>query len=445
MTCQKQGKQTCDLMVLSDHIVTQNDQRTLLAKGAVAITGDTISAIGTAQEILATYEARQTQNLGASLLMPGLVNAHCHAPMTLLRGLADDLPLLQWLEQYIWPIEAGLTNEMIALGMQLACAEMLRSGTTAFMDYYFHEHLTGTVAEQVGIRTVLGEGFFSFPSPHFPTANDCWERIRHIKEKFTSSNIIRSAVSPHAIYTVTAENLIASYELACSLEIPWQIHCAETVAETERCIELHGKRPIALLESLGLLSGRTTLAHCVDVTQEEITLLAARGVHVVHNPASNYKLNSGTAPVQTMLDAQIPVGLGTDGAASNNQLNMFADMRLAALIGKIGGNSASAVNAQAALDMATRHSAKCIHWPELGQLAPGHPADMVALDLSHPNLMPFHNAISHVVYASTGHEVAMTMVAGKILYHNGKYATINMTGLQEEITQIAQWMQRKLA
>lgn len=437
--------QTCDCMVRAGLVITQDDSRTIIADGAVAVDQGIIISVGKAHEMKEKFTPRSDIDLGKKMLMPGLVNAHCHAPMSLLRGVADDLPLMQWLEKYIWPIESGLTREMVAIGAELACAEMMRTGTTAFMDGYFHEDVLGEVAESAGLRAVLGEGFFAFPSPFFATAEDCWQTIESHERRFSQSPFVRNVVTPHALYTVSPELLSESYELACKLDIPWQIHCAESPAETAQCIELYGMRPLAILESLGLLNDRVTLAHCVDVLPEEIELLSERCVNVVHNPASNHKLDSGIAPVQAMLDAGVNVGLGTDGAASNNQLNMFADMRMAALVGKVQAHDAAAVKAQNALDMATRGSAQCIHWEGLGMLVPGASADMIALDTESPNLMPMHNPISQTVYAASGHEVAMTMVAGHVVYRDGEYSGIDMASLQVRMNEVVKWVRERIS
>lgn len=435
----------CDCLVCAELIITQDEQRTLVSNGAVAVVEGKVLSLGHAAEMRERFDAQSVIDLGPALLMPGLVNAHCHAPMSLLRGVADDLPLMQWLEKYIWPMEADLTRELVAVGAELACAEMIRTGTTAFMDGYFHEDVLGDIAQRSGLRVVLGEGFFSFPSPFFPTAKDCWRAIEGLEQRFSKNSLVRSAVTPHAVYTVTPDALVESYDLACQLDMPWQTHCAETPAETKSCLEKYGKRPIAVLESLGVLSSRVTLAHCVDVLPEEMALLAERGVHVVHNPTSNFKLSSGAAPVQSMIDAGVSLGLGTDGAASNNQLNMFADMRMAALVGKVQAHNAAAVKAQAVLDMATRGSARCLHWEGLGILAPGNPADMIALDMSSPNLMPMHNPVSQIVYAVSGHEVVMNMVEGRIIYRNGKYKDIDIKALQERMDDVVGWVRERIS
>jgi len=251
---------------------------------------------------------------------------------------------------------------------------------------------------------------------------------------------VRTAITPHAAFTVTPEEMTASFELAVELGVPWQIHLAESPTETAMCRDKYGKRPVGLLHAHGLLTERTTLHHCVDITDEEIDILADTDVNVVHNPGSNLKLCSGLSPVQRMLEAGVTVGLGTDGASSNNQLNMFRDMALAALIGKVRAGDASAVNAQTALDMATRNSARCLGWPELGRIEPGAPADIIALDMSSPNLMPVFNHVSHAVYAATGQEVCMTMVAGKVLYLYEDYRTMDIHELKKEAIYAAGWV-----
>ena len=429
----------CDLLVRADVIVTQDDDRRVLTSAGVAVKDGCVLDVDDYTTLETRYHPVQRLDLSGKMLMPGLVNGHTHLPMTLLRGFADDLPLMDWLENHIWPVERHLNDDLLAVGARLGCAEFIRTGCTAFLNGYFNEYVTGQIVSDCGLRAVLGEGFFSFPSPMFPSAEDCWNTVKELDKQFENHPRVRTAVTPHAAFTVAPDDLVASFELAGRLDIPWQIHLAESPTETAVCLGKYGKRPVELLQSLGLLTQRTTLHHCVDVTDEEIELLADGGVNVVHNPGSNLKLCSGLSPVQKMLDAGITVGLGTDGASSNNQLNMFRDMALAALIGKIRHNDASAVNAQTALDMATRNSAKCLGWPELGRIEAGYAADMIALDLSSPNLMPVFNYVSHAVYAATGLEVCMTMVAGEVLYLYGEYRTMDVKSLRDEAFQCTQW------
>ena len=432
----------CDLLVRADAAVTQDAKRRVLTSVAVAVKDGLVLDVGDRNALEAAYEPEQRLDLSGKLLLPGLVNGHTHLPMTLLRGFADDLPLMDWLENHIWPVEFQLNDELLETGAKLGCAELIRTGCTAFLNGYFHEYVTGKAVSDCGLRAVLGEGFFNFPSPMFPTAEDCWNTIRDLKARFDGHSRVRTAVTPHAAFTVEPDALAASFELAGELDIPWQIHLAESPTETAVCLDKYGKRPVELLHTHGLLTERTTLHHCVDVTDEEITILAETGVGVVHNPASNLKLCSGMAPVQKMLDAGVTVGLGTDGASSNNQLNMFRDMGLAALMGKVRAGDASAVNAQAALDMATVGSAKCLGWPELGRIEAGCPADMIALDLGSPNLMPVFNDVSHAVYAATGMEVCMTMVAGQVLYLYGDFRTMDVPSLKNSARNAAKWVRK---
>ncbi|WFS60965.1 amidohydrolase [Pseudodesulfovibrio thermohalotolerans] len=430
----------CDLLVRADAIVTQDDERRVLTDAAVAVRNGLVLETGDYTDLEANYEPARRLDMSGKMLLPGLVNGHTHLPMTLLRGFADDLPLMEWLERHIWPVEAHLDEDLLRIGAQLGCAELIRTGCTAFMNGYFHEHVTGEAASNCGLRAVLGEGFFNFPSPFFPSAEACWETILKLEGRFRGDPLIRTVVTPHAAFTVSPEILKASFELAEKLDVPWQTHLAESPTETSACQGKYGMRPVEILRRNGLLSPRATLHHCVDVTDEEIGQLAGAGVNVVHNPASNLKLCSGMSPVQKMLDAGVNVGLGTDGASSNNQLNMFRDMGLAALLGKVRMGDASAVNAQTALDMATRRSARCIGWPELGRIEAGYPADMIALDLSSPNLMPVFSHVSHAVYAATGMEVCMTMVAGEVLYLYGEFRTLDISGLRKEATRCAKWV-----
>ncbi|WP_018123609.1 amidohydrolase family protein [Desulfovibrio oxyclinae] len=427
----------CDLLVCADMAFL--DGR-VFHDAAVAICDGTITACGDRGDIAEQFEARETLRLTDAFLLPGLINAHTHLPMTLLRGVGDDRPLLQWLREDIWPVEGRLSPELLRLGAALGCAEMIRTGCTAFMNGYFHEENTGRAAHDAGIRAVLGEGFFGFPSPMFPDAESCWTTLRRLRQQYSGHPRIRTSVAPHAVFTVSPDALTASHTLAAELDLPWQIHLAESPEETTSCVEKHGKRPVELLDSLGILDRRCTLHHCVDVSEEDIGRLAETGAKVVHNPASNMKLASGIAPIQRMLDAGVTIGLGTDGAASNNQLNMFREMGLAALGGKVRDHDARAASAASVLDMATRGSAQCLHWPELGTLAPGRPADMCALDLCAPNMLPVNDLISHTTYAATGHEVRMTMCEGRVLYLDGNFRTLDLKGLKSEADKARRWI-----
>ncbi|WP_243546264.1 amidohydrolase family protein [Pseudodesulfovibrio tunisiensis] len=433
----------CDLLVFAETVVTQDADRRILSDAGVAMRDGMIVDVSDRNSLKAGFTAQEELDLGPAMLMPGLVNGHTHLPMTLFRGVADDLPLMDWLEKHIWPVEMQLTPELLELGAMVGCMEMIRTGTTAFLNGYFKEEAVGDAVERTGIRAVIGEGFFDFPSPHFPSPEHYRETVERLVDRYQNSSRVRVAVTPHAVFTVGADALVESHALAQDMNIPWQIHLAESPAETQASLKKHGKRPVELLESLGLLSEHVTLHHCVDLTDREIRVLADSGARVVHNPCSNLKLASGVAPVQKLLDAGAVMGLGTDGAASNNQLNMFREMSTAALLGKIAANDASAVNAGDVLDMATRGSAACLGWETLGRLEAGCPADMIALDLRQPNMMPMYAPTSHAVYAATGMEVRLTIAEGRILYRDGEFLTLDAEKLRREIRRAAKWISAK--
>lgn len=433
-------KPPCDILVSASACITQDDDRAVLHDAAVAVSDGTILETGPGKDLAAKYATAQSMDLGEVLLMPGLVNAHTHVSMTLLRGLADDLPLMEWLTQHIFPVEQKLTPELVRLGALLGCAEMIRTGTTAFCDMYLMENAVAEAVDQAGLRALLGEVIFAFPSPAYADLDAALDLVRATHERYADHERIRTAVMPHAVYTTTPELLTRSLDLARELDIPLHVHLAESVTETVQCLEQQGKRPVEYLDSLGLLGPRTLAAHCVDLTDDEVALLGASGIRIAHNPESNMKLASGNCRAQRLLDAGAVMGLGTDGACSNNNLNMFGEMGSAALLQKAVRMDPTVLTAQTVLDMATRGGADCLGWPELGALAPGKAADMIALDLTHPGLQPMYSPVSHAVYAAHGSEVCMTMVGGEVLYRDGRFTTIDYPALLAEIRDAARWV-----
>lgn len=428
--------QSCNLMLTASFIVTQNDGRDIIRNGAIAIQGENIAAIGPAEEIEKEWQAGERRDLGAALLIPGLVNAHTHAPMTLLRGMADDIPLMEWLNHEIFPREARLTPRMLEVGTALACAEMLRTGTTVFCDMYLNETYVYRTADKTGIRALVGEGIFAFPSIGYADPTKVLDIARKQAEELAGNQRTRYAIMPHAVYTTNMDILENCAKLADDLNLPVHVHLAETVTETAQSIEMYGCRPVEVCRRAGLLGPKTSIAHGVDLNDEEIELLAECGVSVAHNPRSNMKLSSGISPVSAMLSKGVNVALGTDGAASNNRLNMFSDMSACALLHKCVSKEPTSMPAQTVLDMATINGAKALCWPGLGSLKPGAPADIVALDITHPNLVPMSSPVSHLVYATGGNEVIMTMVAGKTLYDKGHFTTIDYPALIEEAQEL---------
>lgn len=421
--------QPCDLLLLARFVLTQDAERTVHADGAVAVRHGRVLAAGPAKTLQNRFAPAQTLHLGESCILPGLINAHTHASMTLLRGLADDLPLMTWLTEHIFPREQRLTPELVELGALLACAEMTRHGVTAFCDMYLMEEGVCKAADAAGLRVLAGEVLFAFPSPAYADEDAAFALVRQQAAQWQGHERIRLALMPHAVYTTTPALLERCRDFALELDLPLHLHLSETATETSSCVEAHGLRPVAYCDSLGLLGRHTTIAHAVDLTPEELDILAARGCVVAHCPRSNMKLASGVAPVPGMLERGIPVGLGTDGAASSNNLNLFAEMSAAALLHKVHALDPTAMPAQSALDLATRGGAAALHQPELGRLEPGLPADLIAIDLTSPNLVPLHNPVSNLVYAATGQEVRLTMVAGEVLYQDGVFTRLDLPAI----------------
>lgn len=430
---------SCDLLLTCAVMVTQDEERRVIENAAVAVTDGSIVALGPREE-LATYTPALHMNLGNALLMPGLINGHTHVSMTFLRGLADDLPLMDWLTRHIFPREKHLTAEMVELGALLGCAEMTRTGTTSFADMYLIEDAVAWAVDKSGLRCLMGEGIFAFPSPAYAKPEDGYALVREQAARYAEHPRISVAVMPHTVYTTTPEILKACRELAGELHLPLCLHLAETESETSVCLSTHGKRPMEYCAELGLLGPETCIAHGVVLDERELDMLAETGTHIVHNPKSNMKLSSGVAPVPGMLARGILPGLGTDGAASNNSLNLFSEMSACSLLHKVHSMDPTVCPAGVVLDMATLGSARSIFRPELGRLAVGAPADMIALDLDSPNLQPLYSPVSHIVYAASGHEVMFSMVEGQVLYKDGNFTRIDYPDLLKEARKLKKWV-----
>ncbi len=430
----------CDTLVRCGLLLTQDAGRTVLEDAGLAVTHGVVAACGPFAQVAAAHAPVEVLDLSGCLVLPGLVNTHTHAPMTLLRGLADDKPLMPWLEEDIWPIEGRLTPEHMELGMALACAEMLRTGTTCFCDMYVCQDRNLRAVQRAGMRAVLGEGIFEFPTASYRTVDEAFARAEALLGSLAGNSLVRGCVALHALYTTSPETQARSMDLAERFDVPWTAHLAENTQETAQVLAGCGRRPVPCAGSRGLLRPRTLAAHCVDLDAEDIRLLAESGCRVAHQPCSNFKLASGVAPAPALLAAGVRVSLGTDGAASNNALNLFSEMRACALAHKAWNLDATVLPAQTVLDMATVHGADNLGWPELGRLAPGSAADLCALDLAAPNLQPLYNPVSHAVYAATGHEVRLTMVAGKVLYRDGAFPTFDYPALLAEVAGAARWV-----
>jgi 5-methylthioadenosine/S-adenosylhomocysteine deaminase len=432
-----------DLIVSGDYVLTQNQAGDILRDGAVAIRGAAIEAVGPRSEILAAHGANARHLSGDRVLvMPGLVNAHTHVSMTCLRGLADDLPLMTWLNENIFPAEKKLTGEIVFWGALLGCAEMILSGTTTFCDMYLFEDDVARAVDQAGLRALVGEVLYDFPSPNYGPVEQAVPFTRRLIESWKGHERIRVAVEPHALYTCSPDLLTACRDLAREQGVPLITHLAESPDEVAGIRRTYGATPVRHLERLGLLSPNLIADHCVALEQEEIDLLARRGVKVAHNPSSNMKLASGVAPVPELLQAGVAVGLGTDGAASNNNLDLFGEMNIAAKLHKAARLDPTVMDAATVLGMATCGGARVLGLEgRVGRLEPGCLADLIVVDLNQPHLTPLYHPVSPLVYAASGADVIHSVVHGRILMENRRLKTLDLDEIYEKMKDIARVMQ----
>ncbi len=387
-----------------------------------------------------TYQGKTTEHLDNHALLPGLINCHTHAAMTLMRGIADDLPLMDWLNNHIWPLEQKWMSEtFVKDGTDLAIAEMILGGTTCFNDMYFFPEITAKQAIHHNIRAKVGLIVIDFPSVWARNSDEYIEKGLSLHEQLRQSELCTTAFAPHAPYTVSDEPLQKIKTLADELELPIHIHLHETLHEVEQAQSNSGQRPLQRLQKLGLINPSLIAVHMTQLTDEEISLFAESGAHIVHCPESNLKLASGFCQVAKCLNAGINVAIGTDGAASNNDLDMFGEMRSAALLGKAVAGDASAIPAMTALRMATINGAKALGLDNCcGSLSIGKAADIIAIDLNHLETQPLYCPVSQIVYAASRQQVTDVWVAGKRLLKNRYLTTFNINDLKAKI---ADWQQ----
>jgi 5-methylthioadenosine/S-adenosylhomocysteine deaminase len=419
----------CDFLLTNAHVVTMDERFTVHARGSVAIGGAVILGVG---DVDAAYEPVETIDCAGRVVMPGLVNAHTHAPMTLLRGLADDLRLDVWLMGYMMPVEREFVRpDFVALGTTLACAEMIRSGATCFADMYYFEEAVAEAAAAAGLRALCGQTVLKFPAPDAASFEDSLARARDFITRWKGHPRIVPAVAPHAPYTCTVEILRACAELAGEFDVPLHIHLAETALEVEQSRREHGMPVVPWVKKQRLFDARVVAAHCVHVDEGEMRALKDAGAGVAHNPTSNLKLGSGVAPVAKMLELGVAVGIGTDGPASNNDLDMFEEMRLAALLAKGTGGDPTALPARDAVAMATRTGARALHLGEIiGSLEPGKRADLITVDLDQPHNVPRfsrdpNSVYSQLVYAAKSTDVVDVMCDGQWLMRERRLLTVD--------------------
>jgi len=415
------------LIITGGIVVTVDATRRVLNPGAIAIDGTDIVAVDTPGNIARQYSAKQTMTVAGQIVMPGLINTHTHAPMVMMRGLADDLALMEWLQKYIFPAEAKtVTPAFTRTGTRLALLEMIQSGTTAYADMYYFEEEIAKATKEAGLRGVLGQTIIKFPVPDAKTPADGLARARRYIEQWKNDPLIVPAVAPHSPYTLEEDTLKQCAALAKELHVPMLIHLAETRDEVEIMRSQHQRSPTGYLDSLGVLGPNVLAAHGVWVSAEDIATLKARGVSVSHNPESNEKLASGTAPVVGYLKAGVTLGLGTDGAASNNDLDMFEAMRFAALLHKLQNNDPKATPAPVVLEMATRMGAQALGLDkQIGSLEAGKRADLIMLGLDRARTTPMFDPVSHIVYVAHGDDVRSMMVNGKFLMRDRKVLTLD--------------------
>lgn len=423
-----------DILIKNGYVITMDSRRRILANGSIVIDDGKISAVG--KDLKAKCE--KTIDARGKAVLPGLINAHTHLSMTLLRGVADDMPLMEWLEKKIWPIEDNLKADDCYSGALLGSLEMIKSGTTCFADQYFYMEDVARAVEEAGLRAVLSRGIIELDDPE-RRKRTIMEGERLVKNwQGTANGRITTMFGPHAAYTCSQECLMQVKELARKYKVGIHTHIAETKEEVEIIEKKYGKRPVEHLNGIGFLGPEVLAAHCVWLTKHEIEVIKKRGVKPVHNPISNMKTASGFAPIPEMMEAGIPVALGTDGAASNNSLDMFNEMKFAALLSKVHRLDPTVVPAQAVLEMATIKGAIALGLQrEIGSLEVGKKADIVLVDLKKPHLAPLHNVVSHLVYSAVGSDVDTVIVDGEVLMEKGKVLTLDEDRVLKDVQKVS--------
>lgn len=433
--------QSVDTLIHARWIIPVDPDDSVLENHCIAIRDGRIAAILPSDEARSTFQAETTHELEQHALIPGLINAHTHAAMSLMRGLADDLPLMTWLNDHIWPAEArSISPEFIRDGSQLAIAEMLRGGVTCFNDMYFFPDEVARQAEHAGMRAVVGLIVIDFPTPWAQNSDEYLHKGLELHDEVRNSTLVTTAFAPHAPYSVSDAPLEKIAMYAEELDIPVHMHVHETADEIEQGVEQHSKRPMARLADLGLLSPQMVAVHMTQLDEAEINQFATFGGHVVHCPESNLKLASGFCPVTKLLDAGVNVALGTDGAASNNDLDLLGEMRAAALLAKGVSGDASALPAHQALRMATIKGARALGIDEVcGSLELGKSADITAIALDGIETQPIYHPVSQLVYATSRDKVSNVWVAGRHLLKDRQLTTLDESEILERA---AEWQGR---
>ena len=432
-----------DYIINADYVLPMDETLTVIRDGAIAVKGNRILKVGSSQDISQNYTPKVTIDGKNKAVFPGLINTHTHAAMVYFRGMADDQPLREWLEKDIWPAEnRWLSPEFIADAIALACLEMLKGGITAYNDMYFYEDAAAETTKRIGMRAVLGAGILDFPTKSARTSDEYFFNAESFIKEWKGDNLITPCIAPHALYTCGPETLKKARRVADTHDVPIHIHLSETKWETEEIRNRYRMMPVLYLESLGFLDERVLAAHCVWLTDREIEVLSESKTGVSHCMESNLKLASGIAPVVKMLKAGVKVTFGTDGAASNNDLNILSEMSTAAKLHKAVSEDPTALDAKTALLMATRWGAEVLGLGKVtGSIEDGKAAALVMVNLSKPHLIPIYNIYSHIVYAMRSSDVEMVMVDGKVVVNDGKLTTAD----ESEILQKARHWSEKIS
>ncbi|HVE57223.1 MAG TPA: amidohydrolase [Pyrinomonadaceae bacterium] len=429
------SNQTADLLIVGGTVVTMNANRDVIEDGAVAVKNGEILAVGKTSDLTKLYRAKETINAKGKVVIPGLINTHTHVPMSLYRGIADDLDLQEWLTKYIFPAEAKNVNEaFVRAGTRLGLAEFIRGGTTTFCDMYYFEDVIADETSKAGVRGVLGETLIDFPAPDNKTFDEALIYTEKYVKKWQGNSLIIPAIAPHAPYTVSQEHLLKTRALSDKLNAPLVIHLAEAESETEFIKKNQkGMRPIEYVEKIGFLSDKVIAAHVIQANEAELDILKMRGVGIAHNPQSNMKLAAGVAPVPMMLKKNMRLGLGTDGAASNNDLSLWEEMDTAAKLHKVFSKDPKVVSAEEAFMMGTIGGARALHLENLiGSLETGKRADIVIAEFESLNQTPSYSVYSTLVYATKAEDVRTVIINGKIVMRDKRLLTLDENVIKKD-------------
>lgn len=428
---------SADILVINGTLLTLDASHTEISDGAVAVSQDTITAVGSTDDF-SDWRVSRVVDARGGIIMPGLINTHTHAAMTCFRGLADDLQLMNWLNDHIFPAEAKLDDQKVYLGTLLACAEMIMSGTTCFCDMYLFEDAVARAAKEAGMRAVVGEVLYDFDSPNYGPIENGFAYTQKLIDTWHADPLVNIAVEPHSTYLCAPELLKRAFKLTRSYGLPLVIHLAESKSEVEQIKNRYGRTPVEHLAELGILAPNVLACHCVELTENDIRLLQRFDVKVAHNAESNMKLASGVAPIPKLLTRGICVGLGTDGCASNNNLDLFLEMDTVAKLHKAQTLDPTAMDALTVLKMATIQAARALGLDQLvGSLEVGKKADLIIIDTDKPHLTPMYSPVSQLVYAAMGSDVSTSIINGTVVMENGEVKTMDLRKVMDDVNKIA--------